>query len=107
MALTSNLCKILAIGALGLMPLASNAQQTRQQLVTIICGEINGLMTFLNEQNYKPAFIGNTSSAGIQDSLWIKKDEFIYIRSVQQTGEGCMVSTGSIAYSDFVDKTAL
>lgn len=91
---------------MGLIPLSSSAQ-TRQQLVTIVCGEINGLILFLNEQNYKPTFIGDTSNSGIQDSLWIKDNEFIYIRSVQKTGEGCMVSTGTIAYSDFVDKTAL
>ena len=47
--------------------------------------------------------MGDTFTPGISDSLWLNtNDEFVYVRSVQQTGEGCMVASGRTTFSKYV-----
>lgn len=105
----SNLCKTLTICLLGLIPLSSNAQEVVQpRFISTMCGELTSLVEYLNEQNYEMIMMGQTFTEGVSDSLWIKRPgEFVYIRAVKQTGEGCMIASGKVAYSFYLNTKQL
>jgi len=101
----SNLCKVLAICFLGLIPLSSSAQQAQQRFVGAMCGDLVSLVQWLNDEQYTMIMMGQTFTEGVADSLWVKvPDEFVYIRAVKRTGEGCMIASGKVAYSYFLDQ---
>lgn len=108
----SNLCKI-AFLSLIVACAPAHAQQPpiQQKLMNAICGELQPLIDYLNKDGYKMVFMGTTVTAGIFDSVWQRKVDmnFVIIRANQRTNEGCMISSGVVAWTGYQieDKTAI
>jgi len=102
----SNLCSIIAITFLT-MCAPANAQQATPKFARMFCGDLNSLIEYLNKSNYSMVFMGATTTANVFDSLWIKEKEYTMIRANRQSGEGCMMSNGVVAWSDYVQGESL
>ena len=101
----SNLFKITFIVLLLKACAPAHAQEPplQRKLVSVICGELQPLIDYLNRDGFKMVFMGTTMTHGIFDSVWQRKKDqnFIIVRANQLSNEGCMVSNGVIAWSGF------
>lgn len=79
------------------------------KLINAMCGDLQVLIDYLNESNHEMVFMGQTVTQGIYDSLWLRHTDqtFVYVRATQNRGEGCMVSNGAIAWTEFLEKQSL
>jgi hypothetical protein len=112
----SNLCKVLAICFLGLIPLSSNAQdrtykpnEISPKLINAMCGDLQTLIDYLNDSNHDMVFMGETITQGIYDSVWLRYSDntFVFVRATQNSGEGCMISNGTIVWTEILEKQSL
>ena len=112
----SNLCKILLTSLLftGCHPVFAQEETipngvVMPKFVNVACGNLKGLISYLNETDHQMVFMGATLTEGIFDSLWINRDkkEYIMVRATHRTGEGCMLSNGLTVHSDYFAGQAL
>lgn len=112
----SNLCKIFLITLIftGCHPVFAQEQAIPNgvvipKFVNVVCGNLEGLINYLNEAEHKMVFMGATATEGIFDSLWINqnKNQYIMVRATKHTGEGCMLSNGFTIHSDYFAGQAL
>jgi len=103
----SNLCSIIAIALLIMCAAPTLAQQRTEKFARMICGDLTSLIEYLNENNYSMTFMGSTTTNNIFDSLWIKENEYTIVRANKTNSEACILSNGTVAWSDYVQGESL
>lgn len=78
----------------------------QNKMVNVACGPLQSLIDYLNDEGFELIFMGQTPNFIIYDSLWVSFDgqKFHYIRANKDSGEGCIVAAGMVAYTEFPDK---